>query len=60
MTAGVIEKYDELFMKGLAVQNRWGTPQDVGKVAAAMATGSMPYSTGQVAMVDGGMSILRL
>lgn len=60
MTAGVEGKYDELFMKGLAIQKRWGTPQDVGKVAAAMATGSMPYSTGQVVMVDGGMSILRL
>jgi len=48
MTAGVKEKYDKLFQQGLAVQQRWGTPEDVGKVAAAMATGNMPYSTGQV------------
>ncbi len=60
MTAGVQEKYDHLFEQGLAVQKRWGTPEDVGKVAAAMASGAMPYSTGQVVQVDGGMTILRL
>ena len=60
MTAGVKEKYDKLFGKGMAIQKRWGTPEDVGKIAAAMATGVIPYSTGQVVMVDGGMSILRL
>lgn len=60
MTAGVQEKYDHLFRQGLAIQPRWGTPEDVGKVAAAMASGNMPYSTGQVVMVDGGMTIQRL
>jgi len=60
MTAGVQEKYDQLFQQGLAVQQRWGTPEDVGKVAAAMCLGNMPYSTGQVVMVDGGMTIQRL
>ncbi len=60
MTSGVQEKYDRLFQNGLAIQQRWGMPEDVGKVAAAMATGSLPYSTGQVVKVDGGMSIPRL
>lgn len=60
MTAGVQQKYDQLFANGLAIQKRWGIPSDVGKVAAAMATGSMPYSTGQVVVVDGGMTIQRL
>jgi 3-oxoacyl-[acyl-carrier protein] reductase len=60
MTAGVQEKYDKLFQQGMAIQQRWGTPEDVGKVAAAMASGSMPYSTGQVIRVDGGMTIQRL
>jgi NAD(P)-dependent dehydrogenase (short-subunit alcohol dehydrogenase family) len=60
MTAGVKEKYDKLFGQGMAIQKRWGTPEDVGKIAVAMATGVIPYSTGQVVMVDGGMSILRL
>jgi 3-oxoacyl-[acyl-carrier protein] reductase len=60
MTAGVTEKYDRLFEQGLSIQKRWGLPEDVGKVAAAMATGMMPYSTGQVVLVDGGMNIQRL
>lgn len=60
MTAGVKEKYDRLFAEGLAVQERWGIPEDVGKAVAALASGSFPYSTGQVIMVDGGMNIPRL
>jgi 3-oxoacyl-[acyl-carrier protein] reductase len=60
MTTGVAEKYNRLLEEGLCLQKRWGTPQDVGKVAVAMANGSMPYSTGQVVMVDGGMTIPRL
>lgn len=60
MTAGVTEKYDRLFEQGLTIQKRWGLPEDVGKVAAAMATRMLPYSTGQVVMVDGGMTIQRL
>src|SRR5215510_10944153 len=31
MTAAVKEKYDKLFETGLAVQKRWGYPDDVGK-----------------------------
>lgn len=60
MTAGVTEKYDRLFAAGLALQQRWGLPEDVGKVAAAMATKMLPYSTGQVVLVDGGMGVQRL
>ena len=60
MTSGVQAKYDQLFQNGLSIQQRWGLPSDVGKVATAMATGSMPYSTGQVVQVDGGMTLQRL
>lgn len=60
MTSAVTEKYDKLFAEGLAIQKRWGLPEDIGKVAASMATGMMPYSTGQVVLVDGGMNIQRL
>jgi NAD(P)-dependent dehydrogenase (short-subunit alcohol dehydrogenase family) len=60
MTAGVQQKYDDLFANGLAIQQRWGMPSDIGKVAAAMARGSLPYSTGQVVQVDGGMTVQRL
>jgi NAD(P)-dependent dehydrogenase (short-subunit alcohol dehydrogenase family) len=60
MTSGVKEKYDALIANGLCVQQRWGQPEDVGKVIGLLATGSFPYSTGQVFMVDGGLTIPRL
>lgn len=60
MTAPVTAKYDKLFAEGLAIQSRWGTPEDVGKVVAALARGDFPYSTGAVIMVDGGLTVQRL
>jgi 3-oxoacyl-[acyl-carrier protein] reductase len=60
MTSGVTEKYDKLIQEGLMVQKRWGEASDVGKAVSALATGSFPYSTGQVIMVDGGMTMPRL
>jgi NAD(P)-dependent dehydrogenase (short-subunit alcohol dehydrogenase family) len=60
MTAGVQEKYDKLFAEGIAVQKRWGLPEDVGKAVASLARGNFPYSTGQIILVDGGLSIARL
>jgi len=60
MTARVKKKYDQLFEEGISVQKRWGMPGDGGKVAAARANGSLPYSTGQVVVVDGGLTIPRL
>jgi NAD(P)-dependent dehydrogenase (short-subunit alcohol dehydrogenase family) len=60
MTAGVKEKYDALIANGLTVEKRWGTPNDVGRVVAALARGDLPYATGQVLHVDGGMTLRRL
>lgn len=60
MTSTVKEKYDKLFADGLAVQSRWGYPDDVGKAVAGLVRGDFPYSTGQVIMVDGGMTMQRL
>ena len=60
MTAGVVEKYDKLFQEGITLQRRWGLPEDVGKVAAMLAQGNMPYATGQAIKVDGGLHIQRL
>jgi len=59
MTAGVKEKYDKLIGEGLAVQKRWGYPDDVGKAVSALALGNFPYSTGQVIMIDGGLTLSR-
>ncbi len=60
MTAGVTEKYDKLIDAGLCVQKRWGLPDDVGRAVAALTRGDFPYSTGQVILVDGGLTLPRL
>jgi 3-oxoacyl-[acyl-carrier protein] reductase len=60
MTSGVTEKYDRLISQGLIPQNRWGVPEDIGRAVVALAEGSFGYSTGQVIMVDGGMTLGRL
>lgn len=60
MTEKVTEKYDKLFAEGLTVQQRWGKPEDVAKAVGALAGGDFPYSTGEVFMVDGGLTLKRL
>ena len=60
MTAGVTAKYDKLISEGLSIQPRWGQPSDVGSAVAALARGDFPFSTGQIVMVDGGLTIPRL
>jgi len=60
MTSGVTGKYDALIEDGLCVTKRWGFPDDIGKAVAALANGQFPYSTGQVIMVDGGLTMPRL
>ena len=60
MTRGVEAKYDRLIEEGLIPQHRWGMPEDVGRAVAMLARGDLPYSTGQVLMVDGGMTLGRL
>jgi 3-oxoacyl-[acyl-carrier protein] reductase len=59
MTSGVKEKYDNLLNEGLSVQKRWGYPDDVGKAVGSLAVGNFPYSTGQVILVDGGLTLRR-
>jgi NAD(P)-dependent dehydrogenase (short-subunit alcohol dehydrogenase family) len=60
MTSGVVVKYDKLLAEGLALQARWGQPDDVGKAVAALVRGDFPYSTGAVIMIDGGLTVPRL
>jgi len=60
MTAGVREKYDKQIADGLTPIKRWGTPEDVGRAVAAIASGSFPFSTGEVINVDGGFHLRRL
>jgi 3-oxoacyl-[acyl-carrier protein] reductase len=60
MTANVKDVYDRRIADGLVPERRWGTPQDVGRVVAALLRGDAPYATGAVITVDGGLSLPRL
>jgi NAD(P)-dependent dehydrogenase (short-subunit alcohol dehydrogenase family) len=58
MTAGVREKYAG-YVAANAVFGRWGEPDEVGRAVAALAGGAIPYATGEVVNVDGGLHIQR-
>ena len=60
MTHGVKGKYDTLIAGGLTPIQRWGQPEDVAKAVAAIASGLLPFSTGEVINVDGGFHLRRL
>jgi 3-oxoacyl-[acyl-carrier protein] reductase len=60
MTAGVRDIYDRRIADGLIPDRRWGTPDDIGRAAAALLRGDMPYATGTVLHLDGGLTIPRL
>jgi len=60
MTEPVREMYERRIADGLVPERRWGTPDDVGRVVAALLRGDLPYATGSVIHVDGGLSIPRL
>ena len=48
MTAGVIKEYEKRAKAGLTVLPRIGSVEEVGKIVAALASGELPYTTGQV------------
>jgi len=60
MTAPVKEKYDRLIADGLSPMRRWGQPEDVATAVAMLASGALPFSTGERINVDGGFHIRRL
>jgi len=60
MTSGVKEKYDKLIDEGLFITPRWGNAEDIGRAVLALVKGDFSYSTGQVILVDGGLSLGRL
>ena len=60
MTAGVRETYDARIANGLVPERRWGQPEDVGRAVAALLRGDIPYATGTVLHVDGGLTLPRL
>jgi 3-oxoacyl-[acyl-carrier protein] reductase len=60
MNAAVHRQYDRLIADGLIPQQRWGFPEDVARVIAAIAGGNFDYSSGMVFEVSGGMGIRSL
>ena len=60
MTSAVKDTYDRRIADGLVPEGRWGQPEDVGRVVRALVRGDLPYATGSVIHLDGGLSIPRL
>jgi NAD(P)-dependent dehydrogenase (short-subunit alcohol dehydrogenase family) len=60
MTAAVKSVYDARIADGLVPERRWGQPEDVGRTVAALVRGDVPYATGSVIHVDGGLALPRL
>ena len=59
MTAPSKAKYDALIDQGLTVIKRFGTPDEVGRIAATLALGLLPYTAGQAIQADGGLLTVR-
>ncbi|MBO9479150.1 3-ketoacyl-ACP reductase [Shimia sp. R11_0] len=59
MTAPVIDMYDQRAKDGLTLFPRVGQPEDMGGIIAALASGKLPYTTGQAISADAGMLVPR-
>jgi 3-oxoacyl-[acyl-carrier protein] reductase len=59
MTAPVIDSYKARAADGLTLIPRVGQPGEVGRIVASLASGKLPYVTGQVIYADGGMLVER-
>jgi NAD(P)-dependent dehydrogenase (short-subunit alcohol dehydrogenase family) len=60
MIEAVRESYRKAVKSDFTLEQRMGMPEDIGKVAAALIRGDLPYSTGQIISVDGGMTVQRM
>lgn len=61
MTADVVERYNEGIESGtLSAIRRWGQPEDIARGIATLVTGGIPFSTGDVYNIGGGMQVPRL
>ena len=59
LTAPVIAQYEERAKQGLTLFPRVGKPKDVGEIIASLASGRLPYTTGQTISADAGMLVPR-
>ena len=60
MTAPATERYDGLIASGGVPLQRWGTPEDVGEAIATVARGGLPFDTGEVLNIGGGLHLHRV
>ena len=59
MTSGVIDTYEQRAKDGLTLLPRIGTPEEMGEIIATLASGKLPYTTGQAISADAGMLLPR-
>jgi NAD(P)-dependent dehydrogenase (short-subunit alcohol dehydrogenase family) len=59
MTAPSKAKYDTLIGEGLTIIRRFGRPEEVGRIAVTLATGLLPYTSGQIIQADAGLLTVR-
>lgn len=59
MTAPVIDSYRRRAEEGLTLFPRVGQPADMGAIIASLASGRLPYTTGQAISADAGMLVPR-
>lgn len=59
MTAPSRARYDKLIEEGLTVIKRFGKPHEIGRIAVTLATGLLPYTSGQVIQADAGLLTVR-
>lgn len=60
MSRAVWETYGDAIKAGKSVTRRWGEPEDVGRVVAALSTGALGFCTGSTIPVGGGLHVHRL
>jgi NAD(P)-dependent dehydrogenase (short-subunit alcohol dehydrogenase family) len=59
MTAPSKARYDALIEDGLTVIKRFGSPDEVARIAVTLASGLLPYTVGQPIYADGGLLTVR-
>lgn len=60
MTTPARDKYDASIAAGGVPLERWGGPDDVGAAVATIARGLIPFATGEVLNVGGGVHLHRI
>lgn len=60
MTAAAAGPYDAFIQAGGVPERRWGTPEDVGRAVATLASGAFTHVTGESVSVGGGLQIATI